>query len=239
MSSGTTPPPAGPRPPARGEQLRHRTVSAAVADALRQRILGGALRPGTQLRQDALAEEFGISRIPVREALLQLEASGLVRIVPHRGAVVSGLSVEEIEDVFQLRALLEPQLLILSARGLTAEDYRDLRALLGEYKAALCAERIDLWGELNRRFHLGLLRHAGRPRSLGIVSGLLQDCDRPTRLQLSLTGDVARADREHTTLLDLCEAGEVVAAAALLRSHIEHAGRALIGLYRSVEAAGA
>ncbi|MFE1600568.1 GntR family transcriptional regulator [Methylobacterium sp. ID0610] len=212
--------------------LRHKTVSAAVAEALRERILGGDLAPGTQLRQDALAEEFGISRIPVREALLQLEASGLVRIMPHRGAVVSDLSVEEIEDIFQLRTLLEPQLLILSARHLTGEDYRELRALRDEYSAALTAGQIDQWGELNRRFHLGLLRHAGRPRSLAIVSGLLQDCDRPTRLQLSLTGDVARADREHTTILDLCEAGEIAAAANLLRSHVEHAGHSLIAIYR-------
>ncbi|KMO16066.1 GntR family transcriptional regulator [Methylobacterium platani JCM 14648] len=203
-----------------------------MADALRQRILSGALAPGLQLRQDALAEEFGISRIPIREALLQLEAGGLVKIVPHRGAVVSGLSVEEIEDIFQLRVSLEPQLLILSARHLTPDDFSELRALRDEYGAALKAGRIELWGELNRRFHLGLLRHAGRPRSLAIIAGLLQDCDRPTRLQLSVTGDVARADMEHTTILDLCEAGEVAAAANLLRIHVEHAGRSLIEIYR-------
>ncbi|WP_298956760.1 GntR family transcriptional regulator [uncultured Methylobacterium sp.] len=231
-------PPAAQPTTARGG-LRHRTMAAAVADALRQRILSGEAAPGTQLRQDALAEEFGISRIPVREALLQLDAAGLVRIVPHKGAVVAGLSVEEIEDVFQLRADLEPQLLTASARHFTPADYRDLRGIRDEYSAALAAGQVDLWGELNRRFHLGLLRHAGRPRSLAIVSALLQDCDRPTRLQLSVSGDVARADREHTTILDLCEAGDVPAAAALLRSHVEHAGRSLIAIYRQSAAATA
>ena len=219
--------------------LGHRTVSAAVAKALRQRILSGALAPGVQLRQDALAEEFGISRIPIREALLQLEAGGLVKIVPHRGAVVSGLSIEEVEDIFQLRVSLEPQLLILSARHLTPDDFSELRALREEYGAALKAGTVETWGELNRRFHLGLLRHAGRPRSLSIIAGLLQDCDRPTRLQLSVTGDVARADLEHTTILDLCEAGEIVAAANLLRIHVEHAGRSLIEIYRRSAAATA
>ncbi|MGY2046826.1 GntR family transcriptional regulator [Methylobacterium sp. JK268] len=232
MSSVTAAPPAGGARPASGA-LRHKTVSAAVADALRQRILSGDLKPGMQLRQDALAEEFGISRIPVREALLQLEAGGLVKIVPHRGAVVSGLTREEIADVFALRATLEPQLLGLSAPRLTPEDVAELRVLRDEYSTALEAGQVDLWGELNRRFHLGLLRHAGRPRSLGIVSGLLQDSDRPTRLQLSLTGDVARADREHTRMLDLCEAGSVQEAVDLLRDHIEHAGRALLALYRA------
>ncbi len=218
------------RPEGRG--LRHRTVAAAVAEAIRQRILAGAIPPGAQLRQDALAEEFGISRIPVREALLQLEAGGLVKIVPHRGAVVSSLSVAEIEDIFQLRADLEPDLLLRSGPRFSAGDYAELRALRDEYSAAFAAGQVDLWGEMNRRFHLGLLRHAGRPRALGIVSGLLQDCDRPTRQQLSLSGDVARADAEHTRILDLCEGGDVPAAAALLRQHIEHAGRSLMDLYR-------
>jgi len=215
--------------------LRHKTMAAAVAEALRNRILAGEFPPGAQLRQDALALEFGISRIPVREALLQLEASGLVKIMPHKGAMVSGLSLEEIEDVFQLRVQLEPPLLILSAHHFTPQDYQELHDLKDEYSLALKSGLVEQWGELNRRFHLGLLRHAGRPKSLSIVSGLLQDCDRPTRLQLSLTGDVARADVEHSQILALCEAGEYVSAANLLRSHIEHAGQSLIKVYRQAE----
>lgn len=214
------------------ERLRHKTVSAAVAESLRQRILNGEFAPGIQLRQDALAEEFGISRIPIREALLQLEAQGLVRIVPHRGAVVAGLTVEEVEDIFHLRVQLEPPLLVLSARHFTDSHYRSLRTLIDEYGAALAAGQVELWGELNRRFHLDLLRHAERPRSLTIISGLLQDCDRPTRLQLSASGDVARADREHRQIVALCELGRLDEAADLLRSHIEHAATSLVAIYR-------
>lgn len=214
------------------DRLRHKTVSAAVSDDLRQRILNGEIAPGTQLRQDAIADEFGISRIPVREALLQLEAGGLIKIIPHRGAVVLSLSVEEVEDIFQLRAQLEPPLLVLSARHFTEENYRQLRSLTEDYGATLQAGHVEFWGELNQRFHLDLLRHAGRPRSLDIVSTLLQDCDRLTRLQLSASGDVARADQEHTRILDLCEAGDVAGAAELLRDHIEHAGRSLLAIYR-------
>ncbi|MGH1571397.1 GntR family transcriptional regulator [Methylobacterium sp. P31] len=214
------------------DRLRHKTVAAAVADSLRQRILNGELPPGAQLRQDALAEEFGISRIPVREALLQLEASNLVKIAPHRGAVVSGLSLEEVEDIFQLRGQLEPQLLLLSAPRLTTSDIQDLHALSREYSHALEAGEILRWGELNQRFHLDLLRHAERPRSLAIVSGLLQDCDRPTRIQLSSPGDIVRAEQEHTQILDLCEARKADAAADLMRAHIEQVGISLIATYR-------
>ncbi|MGU3668256.1 GntR family transcriptional regulator [Methylobacterium sp. A49B] len=218
-------------------RLRHKTVSAAVAESLRQRILNGELPPGVQLRQDALADEFGISRIPVREALLQLEASNLVRIMPHRGAVVTGVSLEELEDIFQLRAQLEPQLLLLSAPRHTRDDLIALRAIATTYGDALKTNETSRWGELNQRFHLDLLRHAQRPRSLSILSGLLQDCDRPTRLQLSTLGDMARAEREHGRILDLCEARKFDAAAEALRAHVEHVGTSLITIYRDAIAA--
>ncbi len=217
--------------PARGA-IAHKTVAGAVTTALRERILSGALLPGTQLRQDVLAEEFSVSRIPVREALLQLEAGGLVKITPHRGAIVSSLTVDEIADVFQLRASLEPQLLLLSARKFTAQDFAELRSLKDEYSVALERGQVAEWGELNRRFHLALLKHSGRPRSYAIVSSLLQDCDRPTRLQLSVSGDVARADMEHSEILELCAAREFDKAADLLRRHIENAAQSLIAIYQ-------
>ena len=214
------------------DRLRHKTVSAAVADSLRQRILNGDLSPGVQLRQDALAEQFGISRIPVREALLQLEASNLVKIMPHRGAVVTGVSLEELEDIFQLRVQLEPQLLRLSAPHLTPADIQGLREVASAYSDTLTSGEIPRWGELNRRFHLDLLKYAQRPRTLSILSGLLQDCDRPTRLQLSTDEDRARARQEHGRILDLCEAQKIEAAAEALFAHVEHVGTSLVAIYR-------
>jgi DNA-binding GntR family transcriptional regulator len=113
-------------------QLGHRTRVEAAAEELRRRILDGEFPEGFQLRQDALAAEFGISRIPIREALFQLEAEGLVIIHPHRGAIVSALSAAEVEEIYELRALLEPRLLASSAPKLTPEDYRAIDAILDE-----------------------------------------------------------------------------------------------------------
>src|SRR6187401_3158712 len=106
--------------------LKHRTLSAAIVDQLRQSILDGTYPAGSQLRQDALGEAYGVSRIPVREALFQLEAEGLVRIVPQKGAIVSELSFDEINDVFDLRLILEPRLLAQSAPGFTTMDLEGL-----------------------------------------------------------------------------------------------------------------
>ena len=216
---------ASASPVAKG--LEHRTVAAAAAAALRQRILSGAFPAGAQLRQDALAAEFGVSRIPIREALVQLEAEGLVRIVPHRGAVVAALSGEEVEELFELRALLEPRLLRRSGPRLTAEDHDALATTLAEYGAELAADHVGRWGELNTRFHERLYGRAERPRTQALVSTLLREADRHTRMQLALTRDLGRAQAEHAELAALCRAGRIAEACRLLKAHIDHAGAAL------------
>jgi DNA-binding GntR family transcriptional regulator len=205
-----------------------KTVAERAADELRRKIIAGELPEGFQLRQDALAAEFGISRIPVREALVQLEGEGLVRIVPHKGAVVSELSVDEISELFMLRGLLEPLLLKKSAPRLTPADFAELDAILAEYKQELDAQHMTRWGELNTRLHDVLLSRAAQPRTSAIVASLLQQTDRYTRLQLSLSAEsVQRAEEEHGELVRLCRTGEVRGAAALLKKHIEHACKEL------------
>nr|WP_315392671.1 GntR family transcriptional regulator [uncultured Duganella sp.] len=204
------------------------TVAEQAADALRRKIMAGDLPEGFQLRQDALAAEFGISRIPVREALVQLEGEGLVRIVPHKGAVVSELSIDEINELFMLRGLLEPLLLKKSAPKLTSADFAQIDAILAEYKQELHAQHPTRWGELNTRLHDLLMSRAGQPRTLAIVAGLLQQTDRYTRLQLSLSIESCqRAEEEHAELVGLCKSGDVRAAASLLKRHIEHAAAEL------------
>jgi DNA-binding GntR family transcriptional regulator len=200
------------------------TVAERAADELRRKIISGELPEGFQLRQDALAAEFGISRIPVREALVQLEGEGLVRIVPHKGAVVSELSIAEISELFMLRGLLEPLLLKKSAPRLTQADFAELDAILAEYQRELQAQHQTRWGELNTRLHDVLMSRAEQPRTLAIVTSLLQQTDRYTRLQLSLSAESCRrAEEEHGELVRLCKIGDVRGAAALLKRHIDHA----------------
>ncbi len=209
-------------------------MALAAADELRQRILSGEFPEGFQLKQDALAADFGMSRIPIREALVQLESEGFVRILPHRGAQVSELSAEEIAELFELRALLEPRLLRLSAPRLTAEDFAALDRINTEYHAEIQAMNPGRWGELNTTLHLRLMSRAGQPRTLAIVTALLQNADRYTRLQLSLTGSGrTRAEREHLTMVRLCRAGDVTAACKLLTAHIRHAESMLIAFIRA------
>ncbi len=213
--------------------IEHRTISSAVADHLRQRILGGELESGFQLRQDHLAAEFGVSRIPVREALMQLEAEGLVKLSPHRGATVSSPTPAEIEEVFELRGILEPRLLMASAPRLTGEDFVKLSALLDEYASNMEANNVQIWGELNTDLHMSLYSHAQRPRSEAIVLGLLRESDRHTRIQLTIPGAILRARDEHAELVSLCMKGRFAQARDLLEDHIKHSGDSLRDFLRS------
>ena len=202
--------------------LKHRTLSAAIVDQLRQSILDGTYPAGSQLRQDALGEAYGVSRIPVREALFQLEAEGLVRIVPQKGAIVSELSLDEINDVFDLRGIMEPRLLAQSAPALHRR-----RISMGwttsrsSFEKAIKAGNVSEWGQLNADFHMALYVHARQPRTRAIVIALLQTSDRYTRLQLSNTKAMGTAEKEHAHLIALCRAQKVDEACRFLEQHIE------------------
>src|SRR5215472_1430161 len=136
------------------------TRAEAAANEIRRRILEGHYAGGQPLRQDLLAEELGVSRVPVREALVLLEAEGLIRIHPHRGAVVAALSVEDIEELVQLRVMLEPTLLKRSAPRLTTDDYRAVDQILAEYTRDLASNSVEQFGKLNSDLHGVLYQRA-------------------------------------------------------------------------------
>lgn len=217
-----------------GKSLKHKTMASAATEEIRDRILGGFYPPGFQLRQDGLAGELGMSRIPVREALVLLESEGLVKILPHRGAVVVELTGEEIEELFNMRLLLEPFLFARSAPHLTADDFKALTGIQNRYAKSIDDLDIGSWNELNTEFHLLLYRHARSSRVTGIVQNLLVECDRHTRIQLSqIEGDRQRAVREHGELLRLCKEGKYEEGAQLLHEHIDHIRSVLVELLDS------
>lgn len=208
------------------------TRATAAADELRRRILEGDYPAGMPLRQAILAEELGISRIPFREALILLEAEGLVQLEAHKGAVVAGFSPEEVEELFEFRALLEPALLEKSAPLLTEADYAELDAILREYSDELRTHNPGRWGALNTELHSLLYHRAGSPRMLATADQLLKSTDRFARMQLYYTDGRARAEKEHLEIVSECRAGNVKKAAKLLRQHILTAGAALVTLLR-------
>jgi len=127
-----------------------------VRDLLEEAILEGDLKPGERLRAEALAQRFGTSRTPIREALLQLEAQGLVDVEPNRGAVVRSFDRDDLFDLYQLRALLEPRAAALATPRISEQDVEALDALC-EAEDHMAA---------NEAFHRIILEAAGSPRLL-------------------------------------------------------------------------
>ncbi|HEY4304337.1 MAG TPA: GntR family transcriptional regulator [Gemmatimonadaceae bacterium] len=198
--------------------------------ALRERILRGDYPEGEPLRQDALAEELGVSRIPVREALRQLEAEGLVTFSPHRGAVVSSLSLDEIEELFQLRADIESDVLARSVPLMTTEQIDRAVDVLDEFEIALGTGEVTQWGPLNWQFHAALYAPANRNFTMGVLQKLHQHSDRYFRMEVLLAQGGGRANDEHRAIAAAVRDKNIPLATELMRAHILGAGRSLIEL---------
>ncbi|MBP2302950.1 GntR family transcriptional regulator [Azospirillum picis] len=207
----------------------YRTATEFVEAAMREAILAGTLPAGSPLRQEELAAAFGVSRMPVREALRQLEARALVEFHPHRGAVVAEISAEDSADIGAIRAALEPAALRLSLPRLTPEDFALAAELIAEMDAESDPGRM---GELNRRFHMTLYARAGRPRLLALVEQHLAAADRYLRFQFAALGYHPRSQDEHHALLAACRAGDADAACEAVTRHVLQAGDLLAAFLR-------
>jgi DNA-binding GntR family transcriptional regulator len=208
--------------------IPRQSLTSAVAEKLRDQIIRGEIPEGAQLRQDAIATQYQVSRIPVREALRQLDAEGLIAIVPNRGAIVPALSPDDVEELFSIRALLEPEVLKLSIPRLSEEDFCEADVVLRKYVSELRREdHVSAWGRLNWQFHSILYSRANQPRFMAIIRNVNNSGERYTRLQLYLTHGIKRANEEHHQILKLCRERDVTAACRLLREHIQYAGESL------------
>ena len=208
--------------------LRRQTLAGQTLDALRDRILRGKFPEGEPLRQDAIAEELGVSRIPVREALRQLEAEGLVTFNPHRGAVVSTLSLGEISELFEMRADMESDLVRRAVPLMTAADDERAEEILEAYETALRNGEVPQYGELNWQFHATLYAPSERQFTLAMVKKLHQHSDRYLRMQLALTHGESRARQEHRAIAMAAKKRDAKKASQLMREHILGAGTALV-----------
>ena len=213
---------------ARSQTIRRQSAPHAVAQSLRARILGGEFKDGAQIRQEAIAAEYAVSRMPIREALRQLEAEGLVSLRPHRGAVVTSLSAEDIAELFDLRILIEPEIFQLAIPRTTVADIEQSETALARLEHAYRNHETQTWGLLNWEYHRSLYVPSGRHQTLSILQAVNYQTDRYVRLQLILTSAIERAEADHKELLRLVRTKETKAAGTFLARHIEDAKDALL-----------
>lgn len=207
-------------------RLVRKTTVELVLDDLRARILSGRLEPGKPLRQEALADELGVSRIPLREAMRILSSEGLVDLQPHRGAFVSHLSKEEVQEFFDIRMRLEPWLLREAALRIGEADLGRARAIVGQMDTADAED----WGRLNWQLHELLYRPAGKPAALAIVRGIHEKSERYFRFQVVNAPIQQQAHGEHIQLIELCAHRQAAKAQAALEKHISDAGEQILAI---------
>jgi DNA-binding GntR family transcriptional regulator len=198
-----------------------RTISSQLVDRLRARIIEGVYAPGSTLAQDGLAAEFGVSKIPVREALVQLQAEGLVDVFAHRGFNVRQISVDELQELFRLRALIEPVAAVRGAALATADDRAAATALLEQMTAALRARRLLEIGVLNQRFHIALIAPLAQPVMAETLQRLHVRCRRYVALHVQPKERTTRVVAEHTAIHAAWMAGRTREVQKLIREHVE------------------
>ena len=191
-----------------------------IEGSLREAILDGRLPCGTALRQQELADLFGVSRMPVREALRQLEAQSLLNVVQHKGAVVAPLITNNAVETYALRSVLESFALRLSIPLL---DDNDL-ALAAQYIEQLETETEHAQiGKLNRLFHMSLYHKAPNSKLLDLIERELNEEERFLRFHLSSMGLGKLSQDDHRALLDAARAKDIDKAVVLLERHLEKA----------------
>ena len=201
-------------------KIPYRTVPEMVTNILREAILSGELRGGEQLKQEFLSSQLNISMSPLREALKNLEAEGLVKFYPNRGAIVSELSCEEAEEIFDIRLFLELGALELAIPRLTEADFCQAEEILKQGDMETCGNR---WGELNQAFHEILYRPAGKPKLMTLIKTMHNNVERYMRLYLFKMNYQNRSQDEHRKLLAACKNRDVAAAQKVLRGHMADA----------------
>ncbi len=203
-----------------------KTASAAslIFEAVRKAIIEGDLNEGEALRQDELARMFNTSRIPVREALTMLEQQGLVKIERYKGAIVAGLSLDETNEIFDFRALVEPEVIRSAVPQMTQSQLRKARGYIDKFARA---DDPMAYGDLNRKFHATLYQASKMTYHMNAINNSIDRIDRYVRAQLVQLGGMERANQEHRKILEACEKGDANLAAQLTADHIIGAKTAL------------
>ncbi|WP_191490249.1 GntR family transcriptional regulator [Pseudomonas sp. FEN] len=193
---------------------------AVIEETLRNAILDGRLPCGLALRQQELATLFGVSRMPVREALRQLEAQELLNVVHHKGAVVAPLIVDNSIEAYDLRILLETEALRLSVPLLNDNDFKQIETYIDLLETEQDYTQV---GRLNRLFHMALYSKAPNHKLLKLIEQGLVEEERFLRFNLSAMGLGKLSQDDHRALLSSARAGDIEVCVENLRHHLQRA----------------
>lgn len=207
-----------------------------VLGLIRSAIVDGRLAAGVKLDQNEIAATLGVSRMPVREALKQLQAEGLVVVYPYRGVEVARLDPADIREMFAIRGTLERLAVGKALEHLRPKDFRAMRENLEAMDRLIDEEAAnDTWSELNRKFHSSINDACGWPRLLETIDQFRSNVERYVRLYISVRGR-EQSQREHWDLLGACERNDTAKAQDIIEAHSRNTAEYLINAIEMSEA---
>ena len=210
----------------------YKPLREVVFETLREAIIKGTLKPGERLMEVQLAEEMGVSRTPVREAIRKLELEGFVVMLPRKGAYVSGISTKDIVDVFEVRAGLESLAAGLAAERITEEELEDLNRFLVE--VIIHAEKGDLEKvvQSDSAFHDIIYEASRNRRMVQIINKLREQIQRFRSTSLAYPGRIEQTLEEHKKLVKAITERDIVLARSLAQEHVENAENSMLEALR-------
>lgn len=210
-----------------------RTVTSTLVENLRDEILLGELVPGQYIRLEEIAARFDVSTMPVREALRDLEAEGMVTIYPHKGAVVTQLSSDDLQDIYDVRAVLEEMATRLAVPYLTEATFDQLFSYIDQMDNHL-GELVTLI-KLNHDFHNTLYCASGRRHLCDLILVQRYRTQHYLHAYISELGGMPQAQADHRAIIEACRQRDADRAASLIYNHVAHVGQAIVEYVRQLE----
>ncbi len=206
----------------------YKPLRDVVSETLREAIISGVLKPGERLMEIQLAEELGVSRTPVREAIRKLELEGFVIMMPRRGTYVSDVSIKDINEVYEIRTALDVLAAGLAAERITSEELEQMERLLVEIAEYIEQDQMDKIVEADSKFHDILYQASRNERLKGIISNLREQFTRIRSKSMSFPGRLKNTLGEHRRLVEALAQGDAEIAQQTAREHLENAEQALL-----------
>ncbi|MGE5415307.1 MAG: GntR family transcriptional regulator [Acidobacteriota bacterium] len=211
----------------------YKPLREVVFETLREAIIGGVLKPGERMMEVQMAEELGVSRTPVREAIRKLELEGFVVMIPRKGAYVAGISLKDVADVFEIRAALEGLAASLAAERITEEELEELERILVRKAEIIEANDLLQLVEIDTLFHENLYKASRNEKLVQIINNLREQIQRFRSTSLAYPGRMKEALDEHRKIVEAISERNISLAQHLAQEHIENAESSMLEAIRS------
>lgn len=207
---------------------RHQTLREKILETIRGAILKGDLKPGEKVAEPELAERFGISRTPIREAFRQLESEGYLTVIPRKGAVVAALSERDVQEFYAIKSILEGYAAELAAKNLSEKDLAKLESINEKLKEIASEGDVKAFYRVHNEFHETFLRAADNSKLYELIQQLGMKFSRLRMASLSVNGRMAISVEEHDKLLDAFRRHDGKSAESLVKKTAAIGGKVLL-----------